>query len=110
MTAGTASVSTRRRRRGSSTRSRPTSPNMTMPNPEVIMPIVIRATAPATGLAVEQDHRPQSERDRPDEPDLERPEQVLEAAPEERDDEGDQGAQPRARGAPGEDIDLEHDD
>ncbi len=69
-----------------------------------------RDDAPATGLPVEQDQRREPERDGADEPDLHRPEQVLEAAPEEGHDERDDGPGPRTGGASREDVDLEHDD
>ena len=105
---------TSRRRRGSSSRSRPTRTSMKMPNPEVIIATVRSAVAattrPAPGLPVEQQQRPEAERGGADEPDLHRPEQVLEAAPEERDDDRDQRPRARAGRPAGEDVDLEHDD
>ena len=58
---------------------------------------------------VEQEERPETQRGRADEPDLHRPEQVLEAAPEERDDERDADGHERQRPAPDEDVDLERD-
>ena len=87
---------------------------MKIPNPEVIIPTVSKAcraddTAPS-GLPVEQDQRREPQRDRSDEPDLHRPEQVLESAPEEGDDQRDDGPGPGTGSTTGEDVDLEDDD
>ena len=89
---------------------------MNRPKPEVMTATVSSAdgdrdTARASGPPSSASSAPKPERDRPDEPDLHRPEQVLEAAPEEADD----GRRGRARAAgqvtaSGEDEDLQHDD
>ena len=58
---------------------------------------------------IEEKEGAQAHRGGPDEPDLGAPEQVLEAAPEEEDDQGDADRDPRERAAPNERVHEERD-